>query len=53
MAGSNNQQINLVAQYPSAAHPNGRVHLAYLTLLYPSFRTCLKHYQSLDSDRLL
>ena len=20
---------------------------------YPSFRTCLKHYQSLDSDRLL
>ena len=21
--------------------------------LYPSFRTCLKHYQSLDSDRLL
>ena len=22
-------------------------------LMYPSFRTCLKHYQSLDSDRLL
>ena len=21
--------------------------------IYPSFRTCLKHYQSLDSDRLL
>lgn len=23
------------------------------TALHPSFRTCLKHYQSLDSDRLL
>ena len=29
-----NQQINLLAQYPSATHPNGRVHLAYLTLVY-------------------
>ena len=29
-----NQQINLLAQYPSATHPNGRVHLAYLTLAY-------------------
>ena len=34
IAGSNNQPINLVAQYPSATHPNGRVHLAYLTLAY-------------------
>lgn len=34
MATTNNQQINLVAQYPSAAHPNGLVHLAYLTLVY-------------------
>ena len=23
------------------------------SLVQPSFRTCLKHYQSLDSDRLL
>ena len=29
-----NQQINLLAQYPSAAHPNSRVQLAYLTLVY-------------------
>ena len=27
--------------------------LMAILLLHPSFRTCLKHYQSLDSDRLL
>lgn len=26
---------------------------AIIGVLHPSFRTCLKHYQSLDSDRLL
>ena len=34
MTGTNNQQINLVAQYPSAAHSHGWIHLAYLTLAY-------------------
>lgn len=60
------QASPLLAQYPDldpAIHklgifgkpckPETQLQTGDRVEIYPSFRTCLKHYQSLDSDRLL